>query len=170
MKVNPLWTAVMMTSALGTAAVRAETNAGIDACVATIGAKYPGKVVKVERKIEKGEAVYEFDVRGTDGKMYDIECSAKTGQITEVEEEVETPDHPRFKEKVKIGLEKAKEIALKKHPGRIIEIEYEIESDGAASYEFDIVGKDGKEIKVEVDATSGEIVEANEEFWQIGVE
>ncbi len=170
MKTKILWTAMIASTALAAASARAETNAGIDACIATVGAKHPGKIVKVERKIEKGEPVYEFDVHGTNGKMYDIECSAKTGQITEVEEEVETPDNPAFKPKVKVTLEQAKQTALKKHPGEITEIEYEVESDGAASYEFDIVGKDGKEIKVEVDATTGAIVEANEELWQIGIE
>jgi uncharacterized membrane protein YkoI len=170
MKTNVLWTAMIATTGLVAAGVQAEPNVGIDACIATVGAKHPGKIVKVERKIEKGEPIYEFDVHGTNGKMYDIECSAKTGQITEVEEEVETPDHPAFKPKVKVTLEQAKQTALKQHPGEITEIEYEVESDGSASYEFDIVGKDGKEIKVEVDATTGAIVEANEELWQIGIE
>jgi uncharacterized membrane protein YkoI len=170
MKTKILWAAMIASTALVAASAQAETNAGIDACIATVGAKHPGKIVKVERKTEKGEPVYEFDVHGTNGKMYDIECSAKTGQITEVEEEVETPDHPAFKPKVKVTLDQAKQTALKQHPGEITEIEYEVESDGAASYEFDIVGKDGKEIKVEVDATTGAIVEANEELWQIGVE
>ncbi|WP_204369055.1 PepSY domain-containing protein [Methylocucumis oryzae] len=52
----------------------------------------------------------------------------------------------------------------------VVEVEYEIEPDGKASYEFDIKTKDGKEMKVEVDATSGEIVEANSELYQVGKE
>ena len=64
----------------------------------------------------------------------------------------------------------ARKTALAAYPGDIVEVEYEIEPDGAASYEFDIKTKDGKEFKVEVDATTGKIVEANQEFYQIGKE
>lgn len=79
-------------------------------------------------------------------------------------------DSPVFKEKARISLEEAKAIALKKYPGTIVETEFEIEADGSASYEFDIARKNGKEMKVEVDATSGKIVEANRELWQSGKE
>jgi|GEM_PF-6447629 len=41
---------------------------------------------------------------------------------------------------------------------------------GVPTYEFDIKGKDGKEMKVEVDAASGKIVEANSEVYQIDQE
>jgi uncharacterized membrane protein YkoI len=59
--------------------------------------------------------------------------------------------------------------ALKAHPGEIIETEYEIESNGDASYEFDIKTKEGKEIKMEVDAATGKIIEnGEEEIYQIG--
>ena len=71
---------------------------------------------------------------------------------------------------MKIGVEEARKVALEAHPGEVVELEYEIEADGAASYEFDIKTKEGKEIKVEVDATSGKIVEANSEVYQIGKE
>ena len=47
-------------------------------------------------------------------------------------------------------------------------MEYEIEEMGQASYEFDSdTDKTGKQIKVEVNATSGNIVEAKRELWQI---
>ena len=69
-----------------------------------------------------------------------------------------------------MSLEAAQKTALKKYPGEIVETEYEIEPDGAASYEFDIKTRSGKEMKVEVDATSGKIVEAGEEVWQRGSE
>lgn len=146
-----------------------KTKFSIDACEKTVLEKYPGKVVKVELKKEKGVPVFEFDVEGAD-KTWDIECSGKTGKIIEIEEEVANADAAAFKAKTKISLDEAKSIALKKYPGEVTEVEYEIESDGAASYELDIVGKDGKETKVEVDATSGKIVEANPELWQRGKE
>jgi uncharacterized membrane protein YkoI len=37
-------------------------------------------------------------------------------------------------------------------------------------YEFDIRTKGGKEMKVEVDATTGKLVEESEELYQIGKE
>lgn len=50
-------------------------------------------------------------------------------------------------------------------------IEYEIEGNGDASYELDIKLKDGKEVKLEVDAASGKIVGDKEtELYQIGKE
>jgi uncharacterized membrane protein YkoI len=146
-----------------------ETKVSLEACEKTVLDKYPGKVVKVELKREKGVHVFEFDIQGAE-KTWDIECSGSTGKIVEVEEEVADAEAPAFKAKAKISLDDAKKIALKKYPGEVTEIEYEIESDGAASYELDIVGNDGKETKVEVDATSGNIVEANPELWQRGAE
>jgi uncharacterized membrane protein YkoI len=61
-------------------------------------------------------------------------------------------------------------IATKAHLGEVVEVEYEIESDGGSTYEFDILGKDGQETKVEVDAASGKIIEVHVEDWQIGEE
>lgn len=146
-----------------------KTKVSLEACEKTVLNEYPGKVIKVEFKREKGVPVFEFDIEGAD-KTWDIECSGNTGKIVEVEEEVADAEAPAFKTKSRISLDDAKKIALEKYPGEVTEIEYEIESDGAASYELDIVGKDGKETKVEVDATSGKIVEANPELWQRGKE
>ena len=71
---------------------------------------------------------------------------------------------------MKISLEEAKTVALSKYPGEIIEIEYEIEEDGLAVYEFDINTDEGKEMKVEINATTGAIHEETLEIWQIGYE
>ena len=49
-------------------------------------------------------------------------------------------------------------------------MEYELESNGDASYEIDLISSDGTEFKVEVNATTGEIVEVSVEAWQIGQE
>jgi uncharacterized membrane protein YkoI len=113
--------------------------------------------------------VYEFDIEN-DGKAWDVECDGHTAKVIEIEEEVSSADAAAFKAKVKVGLDEAKKIATAKYPGTIKEIEFEIESNGDASYEFDIVGQDGTEMKVEVDATTGKIVEANPEFAQVGKE
>jgi uncharacterized membrane protein YkoI len=93
-----------------------------------------------------------------------------TGEIVEIEQEVDHPNHPLFKKNVKVNEREARKTALARFPGKIIEVEYEIEADGRSSYEFDIDTIDGREIKLEIDATSGEIVEINEERWQVGLE
>ncbi len=129
-----------------------------------------GNVVKVELKREGKALIYEFDIRGTDGKDWDIECDASTIKITEVEREVDNVHHPLFEAKLKVDEKTARQTALKRYPGAIVEVEYEIEQNGDASYEFDIDTNAGKEMKIEIDASTGEIVEADEEFWQIGLE
>ena len=68
------------------------------------------------------------------------------------------------------GAADAKATALAAHPGTVVEVEYELEPDGKASYEFDILEADKEEIKVEVDATTGKIVEVSYENYQIGQE
>jgi len=140
-------------------------------CMASALAERPGEVVKVEFKNEEGAHMYEFDIRGQDGADWDIECNAHRGLVSEVEREVDSVKHPLFASKLKVSEAQAREIALAIYPGEITEVEYEIEPTGAASYEFDIdTNIQNQEMKVEVDATSGEIVEANREIWQIGLE
>ena len=56
------------------------------------------------------------------------------------------------------------------YPGVIEEVEYELESNGDASYEIDLVSADGTEFKIEVDAATGDIVEVSVEAWEIGQE
>ncbi len=140
---------------------------GIEQCMDTVLKQKPGKVAQLEKKIENGKPTFEFEVTGNDGKNWDVECTA--GKVTEIEQNVGSADDPLFKAKMKISEDEAKKIALKAHPGNIEEpTDFEIEPDGKASYEFDIQTEGGKEMKVEVDATSGKIVEANQELWGIG--
>lgn len=146
------------------------TKAGMETCLKAVLARMNGEVIKLEFKQERLTPVYEIEIAGTD-KTMEYECDANTGKITEEEQEVDSIDHPLFKAKTKIGLEQARAIALKARPGEIVEMEFEIESNGNASYEFDIRQADGKEVKLEIDATTGSIVEDDErEIYQIGKE
>ncbi|OYY49273.1 MAG: peptidase [Methylophilaceae bacterium 17-44-8] len=138
-------------------------------CVKAALTKHDGKIVKVEYKSENKAGVYEFDVQTPDGKAWDIECDVKTSKIIEIEEEVKADD-AKFVALAKVSEADAKATALAAHPGTVVEIEYELEPDGKASYEFDILEADGEEIKVEVDATTGKIVEVSYENYQIGEE
>jgi uncharacterized membrane protein YkoI len=144
----------------------------IETCILAAQAERAGKMVKLDVKLEKTRPVYEFDIERSDGTVWDVECDARTGKITEIEREVKNANDPLFKAKSKISLEQAKRIVLKAYPGTIndAEVEFEIEENGNASYEMDVLTKNGKEMKIEVDATTGKIVEANEELYQIGRE
>jgi len=149
--------------------IKPHKNDSLGKCVKAALSKHEGKIVKLEFKSENKSPIYEFDIESADGTAWDIECDAKTGKITEVEEEVKADD-ARFKALAKVTEADAKATALKAYPGKVVETEYELEPDGKASYEFDILEADGEEIKVEVDATTGKIVEHNYEVYQIGQE
>ncbi len=146
-----------------------KTYDSLGKCLKAALSKQDGKVVKVEYKTEKKTGVYEFDIQSPDGTAWDIECDAKTGKITEVEQEV-SADDAKFKALAKVSESDAKATALAAHPGTVVETEYELEPDGKASYEFDILEADKEEVKVEVDATTGKIVEVSYENYQIGEE
>ena len=142
----------------------------LDACREAALAVKAGKVIKVELKQEKQSEIYEFDIRDSKNRDWDIECDVATAKIVEIEEEALGTNDPRFREYMKIHLAKAKEIGLGLYPGEIIEIEFELEEDGKAVYEFDIATENGKEMKIEIDAATGEVHEETREIWQIGYE
>ena len=130
----------------------------------------PGHARKLEFKIEGDDPVYEFDIESSrDQYTYNVECNAEEGLITEIEKEV-NEDDPTFKSGAKVSIDRARETALSVHPGRIVSEEREIGMDGSLTYEFDIQTKVGYEIKVDVDAVTGNIEEANIELYEIGVE
>jgi len=163
--------AVIAALFLSPAAFGADKHTGrMETCLKAALAKHPGEVQTLEAEIEKGKPIYEFDIRGKDGKEWEVECDAKSGKVTEEEEEV-TADDPRFKSKAKVSLEDAKKAALAVHAGEIIETEFSLEASGNPSYEFDIKTTDGKEWEVEVDAVTGKLEEdPEEEIYQIGEE
>lgn len=142
-------------------------KAAIDNCVMAVKAKFPGELTSLRAEIEDGKAQYEIDITGTDGKSHEAECDAKTGKITETEGEV-AADDPKFTSQAKVSLDTALKTALAKHPGAVMKIEYEVESDGSIAYEFDIKTADGKLLEVEVDAITGKLGNAEEVVWQIG--
>tara|TARA_B100000212_G_scaffold49769_1_gene32110 strand:- start:114 stop:662 length:549 start_codon:yes stop_codon:yes gene_type:complete len=130
----------------------------------------PGHARKLEFKIEGDDPIYEFDIESSkDGSTYNVECNAEEGFITEVEREVDE-NNPIFKSGAKVTLQQAKDYALKIHPGRVVAEEREIGMDGTLTYEFDIQTNTGYEIKVDVDAVTGKIEEANFELYEIGIE
>ena len=130
----------------------------------------PGHARKLEFKIEGDDPIYEFDIESSkDGSIYNVECNAEEGFIIEVEKEVDE-NNPTFKNGAKISIEQARVNVLEIHPGRIVNEEREIGMDGSLTYEFDIQSNAGYEIKVDVDAKTGDIEEASFELYEIGME
>ncbi len=143
----------------------------MEACMKAALKKHAGEVLTLEAEISEGKAQYEFDIKDKDGKEWEVECLAKTGKVIEEEQEVANADDPAFKAKAKITQDEAKKIALAKYSGEVVDSEFSIESNGEASYEFDIKTTDGKEMEVEVDAATGKLAEnPEEEIYQIGME
>ncbi|MDP2247971.1 MAG: PepSY domain-containing protein [Nitrosomonadales bacterium] len=138
----------------------------LDVCVQSALAKYPGTVTSLRAELEDGKAQYELDITGNDGKFWEAECDAKTGKVTETEQEV-AADDPAFTSKAKVTLDAALKTALAKYPGAVMKIEYEIEPEGVA-YEFDIKTTSGKVLEVEVDAVTGKLGDPEEVVYQIG--
>lgn len=142
----------------------------VEHCLDQAYDRIPGYARKLEFKIEGDDPIYEFDIESKiDGNIYNVECNAEEGFITEVEKEV-GPDNQLFKKTAKVSIDQARVTVLNIHPGRIVNEEREIGMDGSFTYEFDIKTDAGFEIKVDVDAISGIIEEANFELYEIGLE
>lgn len=162
--------ALLIASAFVSPALAADKHTGkLETCMKAALAKHPGAVISLEAELEAGKPSYEFDIKGADGKEWEIECDAKSGKLIEEEEEVDAKD-PRFTSKAKVSADDAKKAALAAVPGEVIESETSIEANGNPSYEFDIKTKDGKEMEVEVDAITGKVIETEEEIYQIGLD
>ena len=137
----------------------------LDAALDTV----PGHARKVEFKTEGDDPVYEFDIEASDGKTYNVECNAEEGIIEEIEREV-TDDDAYFNDLAKISASNAENTALAVHPGKVVSSEREVGFDGSVTYEFDIQTDLGYEVKVDVNAVTGQIEEANIEIYEIGSE
>lgn len=143
---------------------------GLENCIQAVKKEKAGDLIKLEKLNVAGKGAYELEVSDNNRQEWEFMCDADSGKLTEKESEVADPNSQAFKKNVKVTEEDAAAIALKANPGTIQEVEYEIEDNGAASYEFDIVNDKGVETKVEVDANTGKIIETATEEWEIGEE
>jgi uncharacterized membrane protein YkoI len=140
----------------------------LEKCLNAVKQQQSGRFTKVEYLVYKGNPAYELEVLDDQGVEHELICDAGTAEIHETETEVESASDQQFK--ANIDLETAIQTVLKEHPGKVQEIEYEIEKNGMSTYEIDVVDDHGRETKVEVDAVTGKIIEVSEEKWQIGDE
>ena len=97
-----------------TEADRASVKISIkDAKLIALG-RVPGKVMDAEFEKEHGRLQYAFDILGTDGKTYDVEIDAITGEVIQAELEDDDDDGPAAKALVKKKIVEKKAIAVKK--------------------------------------------------------
>lgn len=144
------------------------TKVSMEACLSAALALHPGKVRELEFGLDNGEPRYEFEILTADGKETEVECSALTGKIVEVEWENENMDLDTFLAAAKVTPAQAREIALKRVPGRIVNMDMETTTAGAMSYEFEVRTADGKTLDVEIDAMNGNVVEVETEIYELG--
>ncbi|MBA2408793.1 MAG: PepSY domain-containing protein [Gammaproteobacteria bacterium] len=141
-------------------------------CLGAVAEIKTGQYVKVEflSVTQRGGPTYEFEVLDAQGREWELMCSALTGRVYEIEQEVESPADPLFRQRMKITGAQARRSALRLYPGKLIAIEYEIESNGDPTYELDIVDAGRHQFKIEVSAITGEVIEVHVEDWEIGME
>ncbi len=136
-------------------------------------ARVSGEIIESELDREIGKLVYEFKIRDQNGKNQEVLVDAQTGEIVSVEAENENDDDdadndaddiydsPQMQKELAkeatISLETARQIALARVPGTVIESELDKEK-GIVVYEFEIRDKDNKSFDVLVDAKTGAIV------------
>lgn len=165
---NPLWAASLL---LYIAPANADA-VRLEDCLAAVAEVKTGRYVKVEflSVSHRGGPSYEIEVLEAQGTEWELMCSALTGRVYELEQEVESPADPLFAQRMKIKETEARQTALRLYPGRLRAIEYEIESNGDPTYELDIVDPDGHQFKIEISAITGAVIEVHVEAWEIGME
>ncbi len=162
--------ALMLTSAIAAAEEIRSSDQELDRCLQNVKARQSGYFIKVEKLKFQGKGVFELEIAEPNKGEWEFLCEAKTGQVIEQEGEAQHANDPAFKKNARVTEQEAAKIALKAVPGKIKEVEYELESNGGSSYEFDIISDKGIETKVEVDAANGKIIETAYEDWEIGEE
>lgn len=145
-------------------------DASIQDCLNAARSIRPGQFVKVEylSVTDERQAAYEIAVKPASGRRWEFECSVGSGTIVEMEQQVDSSDDPLFKRSMKITEQDAVVTATTLYPGKVSEIEYEIDADGTPRYEIDIIDLDSIQMKVEVSAVTGNIDEVQIETWEIG--
>jgi uncharacterized membrane protein YkoI len=145
-----------------------ETRVSMEECLSVALERYPGKVKEIEFGLEDGVPHYEFEILTADGLETEVECSAMTGAIVEVEWENENMDLDAFLAQSRVSPAQARKIALRRVPGKVTKMDLETNSMGQMSYEFEIRTRDGEDVDVEIDAMSGNVMEVETEIYEVG--
>ena len=77
---------LLVTLLVASPAIAAGHKGSMETCMKVALAKHAGTVISLEAEIENKKPIYEFDIKGNDGKEWEVECDAKSGKVTEEEE------------------------------------------------------------------------------------
>ncbi len=61
-------------------------NGKINKCTETALQKHPGFMTSVKVETEDGKSIIDVDIKGKDGKTWEVECDAVTGDVLEDKE------------------------------------------------------------------------------------
>lgn len=120
-----------------------------------------GTITAISQKTDDGIDLYK--VKMTAGKKrYTLEYHARTGALIECKWKL-TAASATGSQNGDIGMEKAKQIALKEVPGaQVYKAEYDVD-DGVGVYEIEVV-KGNYEYEFKIEANSGTILERGKDF------
>ncbi len=124
----------------------------------------PGSVVGVEADDEDGRAVWSVDVEGDDGRRHEVDIAddgSVVGRDTDDDDDGDDGDDddaPADLAEATVSQADAEAAALAEVPGTVRSSHLERE-DGGLEWDVDVDGDDGLRHDVQVDATSGAILE-----------
>jgi uncharacterized membrane protein YkoI len=129
----------------------------MEACAKAALAAKPGELVEAEGEVERGMPMFEIDIAGADGRRWEVVCDGINGRILSVREEPDESKAPRRIAATVLTEAEARKVALAVRPGEVMEVDYEIGSDGRPKYEYEIRAPDGTFWEVEIRADTGEV-------------
>lgn len=120
-----------------------------------------GTIQSVSRKTDDGIDIYKVKMTAG-GKRYTLKYHARTGALIECKWKL-VKTAATGSQTGDIGMEKAKQIALKEVPGGVVQqAEYDVD-DGIAVYEIEVV-KGNYEYEFKIEANTGTILERDKDF------
>ena len=141
-----------------------------------------GSMTEVELENEDGITVYEVEFTENNGNEVDVVIDAETGDViavesdededeeededeqeedeeSEDEEELEDAEQAVLKSQAKVSQDEAYDIALRAYSGSGEFNEMDLDDeDGVLRWEVEFVERDGNEVEVHVDATTGVVI------------
>lgn len=121
-------------------------------------ARVPGKVESGRLERENGRVVFEFEIHTAQNTEAEVYVDAATGEVvkTEAEEGRASEKEIKLMSEARVTMEQAEQTALARVAGTVVEAELERER-GKVLYSFEIVGANGDETEIHVDAVTGQI-------------
>jgi uncharacterized membrane protein YkoI len=133
-------------------AVRRAVEAGeirpLAEILATVQARYPGRILDVEiDRARDGRRVYDIELLDADGRKIEVSVDAATGAL--IEPETVGVD-------ALLPLSQILRAVLADHPGQIVDVELERDREDRAVYEVELLTADGRTLELVIDARSGQ--------------